>query len=361
MDEIKIIVVEDNAFEQKLFVDSVRVYQEKYGRKVDYVFSSNTIDAIKVIDASYDGAIIDLKLEDEEEGGNLIVQKLMESLLRIPVIFVTGHPDLVERTPPVVNVRPRGEGTYELDLNFFFSLAVSGLSKIMGGRGIIEQTLNKVFLENLLPQHSIWGNYGLSDSSRAEKALLRYAINHLSHLLEDEEYFYPEEVYLIPPMLTGFKTGSIVREKGQEKYYVILNPACDLVVRVGGQISTDRLLVVEIDDGAKVYDYILRKLPTQEERSEKLQKIFRNGHTLYHHWLPKTTFFPGGFINFRKLSTLTLSECRKTFEAPGIQISSQFVKDILSRFSSYYARQGQPDIDCAPAVIEISKVYELSN
>ena len=28
-----------------------------------------------------------------------------------------------------------------------------------------------------------------------------------------------------------------------------------------------------------------------------------------------------------------------------IQISPSFVKDIVARFSSYYARQGQPNID----------------
>ena len=30
---------------------------------------------------------------------------------------------------------------------------------------------------------------------------------------------------------------------------------------------------------------------------------------------------------------------------PDLQISPPFVRDILARLSSYYARQGQPDID----------------
>lgn len=35
----------------------------------------------------------------------------------------------------------------------------------------------------------------------------------------------------------------------------------------------------------------------------------------------------------------------EAFENPSVQISSLFLKDIVARFSSYYARQGQPDID----------------
>ncbi|MFQ2549269.1 hypothetical protein ACK305_18520, partial [Aeromonas caviae] len=39
------------------------------------------------------------------------------------------------------------------------------------------------------------------------------------------------------------------------------------------------------------------------------------------------------------------AELSSQYDKPLIQISPAFVKDIVSRFSSYYARQGQPDID----------------
>ena len=80
-------------------------------------------------------------------------------------------------------------------------------------------------------------------------------------------------------------------------------------------------------------------------KEDKLKAVVNNNHTDYYHWLPKTDFFEGGVINFRKLKTVNEVDFDEQFETPSIQISTFFVKDIVSRFSSYYARQGQPDID----------------
>ena len=83
---------------------------------------------------------------------------------------------------------------------------------------------------------------------------------------------------------------------------------------------------------------------SNKDRKNRLNTLFTN-RPQYYHWLPETNFFDGGFLNFRKLKTLSEDEFREQFEKPSIQISPFFVKDIVSRFSSYYARQGQPEID----------------
>jgi CheY-like chemotaxis protein len=359
MDEIKIIVVEDDPEQQQIFRASVVVDEKKNNRKVNYEFAKTTDDAISRIDGTYDGAIIDLKLEDDDEGGDRVVQKMMESLFRVPVIFVTGHPTRVEESPLIINIRPRADGTYEDDLDCFFRIYRSGLTKIVGGRGRIEQGFHKVFLNNLLPdkQRNTWEMYGDEDPVRTEKALLRLTLNHLYMQLEDDgEECFAEEVYLFPPIQNGLKTGSIVKEKNGNKQFIILNPACDLVVRNGGQINTDKILLVAIDEESTVYGHILKKLDGQEERKEILRRFYANNRTLYHHWLPPTSFFPGGFINFRKLNTFNKRECRRNYDDPAVQISPHFIKDILSRFSTYYARQGQPEIECNKIIEDISQV-----
>ena len=78
--------------------------------------------------------------------------------------------------------------------------------------------------------------------------------------------------------------------------------------------------------------------------------FFNNNHTDYYHWLPNVDFFDGGFLNFRKLKTLKKDDFENQFEEPSIQISPFFVKDIVARFSSFYAWQGQPDIESADFV-----------
>ena len=221
----------------------------------------------------------------------------------------------------------------------------------MGGRGEIEKLLNKVFLKNLLPQRKKWVSYGAKDSERTERALLRYALNHLFQLLEEgEENCFPEEVYLHPPLSENITTGSIVKEKTNDQQFAVLSPACDLVIRgENGKSNTDHILLVEIES---VDDALEGK--NNKSRRESLAKNNRQ----YFHWLPKTNFFEGGVLNFRKLQTVNRADFDEKFETPSIQISPPFVKDIVSRFSSYYARQGQPDIDSAVFVADYTAQSE---
>lgn len=348
MDQLKVLLVEDVKDEQETFKSSVDVFNHKHKDSlfVDCKIAENIDDAMREIDGSFDGAILDLKLGEEDDGGNKILDKIDISLIRIPVIFVTGFPDLVNDHPIIIRKRARADGEYETDFELLRDIKSTGLTHIMGGRGLIEKTLNEVFLKNLLPHLEAWKVYGKSDPSRTEKALLRFTLNHLMQLLDDDEdKCFPEEVYIYPPLSEGLKTGSILKEKEGGNYYVILNPTCDLVIRKGGLINTDRILLVKIDEEQNVYGHILKNKEENEQKREIIQTILSNRRTLYHHWLPITTFFPGGFINFRKLSTFSKKDCVKKFGKPDIQISPHFVKDILSRFSSYYARQGQPDIE----------------
>ena len=144
-------------------------------------------------------------------------------------------------------------------------------------------------------------------------------------------------------MSDKFTTGSIV--KAADQWFVVLSPACDLVIRASGEFKTDRILLVEIEVEADIVNHALKDITKISRRKNKLKTVFNNHHRDYYHWLPKTDFFNGGFLNFRKLKTLEKDDFEDQFEKPSIQISPFFIKDIVSRFSSYYARQGQPDID----------------
>ena len=89
----------------------------------------------------------------------------------------------------------------------------------------------------------------------------------------------------------------------------------------------------------------LNGITRKRSKENRLRDVFNNNYTDYYHWLPETDFFDGGILNFRKLTSLNKDCFDEKFAKPEIQISPSFVKDIVSRFSSFYARQGQPDID----------------
>lgn len=348
MSDLKILLVEDSEDQQKIFADSVNVFNDKNKDICAVIFevAKSLSEAMSKIDGSFDGAIVDLKLGGDDEGGNTVVRQFSETLTRVPVIFVTGFVDLVEDHPSIIHKRARGSESYETDLNMLKGISDTGLTRIMGGRGIIEKTLSRVFLENLLPYKNKWVSYGETDSSRTEKALLRHALSHLLQLLDDDgDRCFPEEVYLTPPLTDKIRTGSVVKEKTSDQRFVVMNPACDLVIRDNGNCKTDRILLVEIEKDDDVVGLALDGIQKADKKKNKLRTLFGNNHTDYYHWLPKTDFFSGGFLNFRKLSTITQDEFGEKFQAPAVQISPSFVKDMVARFSAYYARQGQPDID----------------
>ena len=358
MNTIKILLIEDERDQQDIFEDAVDVLNSKEVFAVEYEIANNVQEAKDKLDGSYDGTIVDLRLGGDEEGGNEIVSLLGESFARIPVIFVTAFPDSVTDHPSVISTRSRDQGTYESDLQQFKEICDTGLTRIMGGRGVIEKNLSKVFLKSLLPQKGKWVSYGKEDSVRTEKALLRHTLNHLSQLLEEGgDSFLPEEVYLYPLLSERITTGNIVRRN--EQWFVILSPACDLVIRRNGKFKTDRILLVETEEEDDVVRTVLASIPKMGSKKSKLNEVLKNNHTDYYHWLPESGFWGGRFLNFRRLKVLDEDKFREEFEIFEAQISPSFVKDIVARFSSFYARQGQPEIERKDIIDRI--VAQLAN
>ncbi len=350
MSKLRLLIVEDNQRDLRSFRNSVNRYIHEKKRRIESVECQNLDEALKMLDNSFDGAIIDLKLTHQGDEGNQVIAKMIESFYRIPVAIFTGNRGSLDENLNeeimLIDVFIKGATGYDEILDKLWDIYNTGLTRIMGGRELIEQTLNEVSRKNLFPQIETWISYGAEDPERTEKALLRYTLNHLFQLLEEDgERCFPEEFYLYPPMSKEITTGSIVKEETSDKSFVTLSPACDLVIRRNGEFKTDRILLVEIESEDNVVNAALDGITRTRSKKNKLRDISNNNHTDYYHWLPEAYSFDGGFLNFRKLRTLDKTEFNEKFEKPLIQISPFFVKDIVSRFSSFYARQGQPDID----------------
>ena len=353
MSALRLLIVEDDEQDLTTCRDTVERYRGETNRDIELVEYRNIDDALEGVDSTFDGAIVDLKLGNQGDEGNQIIRRVSESFLRIPIAIFTGNPDNLNATDiENIGIFIKGEATYDEVLDRFWSIYDTGLTRILGGRGIIEENLNRVFLKNLLPLMPKWELYGQENSERTEKALLRHTLNHLSLLLEEGgDSFFPEEVYLYPLLSERITTGSIVRKNDQ--WFVVLSPACDLVVRNTGRFKTDRILLVETEKEANVVKAALDGITKQSGKKRKLRDVFNNNYTDYYHWLPETSFLGGRFLNFRRLKNMNEDKFRKEFERPKIQISPSFVKDIVARFSSFYARQGQPDIESKETIDRI--------
>lgn len=359
MNKIRLVIVEDNEEELQVCADSVKRYERQFQRSVEVVACKSVDEAKDCVDNSFDGAIIDLKLDVRGDEGGLVVEYIKNNL-RIPVVIFTGTPQNADSEGGLMRIFKKGETSYEDIFNLFFEIYATGVTKVLGGRGVIEQGMNKVFWKSLVPILESWQKHVVA-GKETEAAVLRFVINHLLELLEEAEGCFPEEMYLTPFEHDLIKTGQIVKTKEKDEYSVVLSPACDLVVH-NNQMKTDRILLCSIETSSSlVVDArkTLRKtLPDdasedvkashqlkQQKANDTLNRLVRNAHSSYYHYLPRTTRFLGGLINFRRVQTCTKKDFLKQFDSISVQIAMTFTKDIVARFSSYYARQGQPDFD----------------
>ncbi|PIT22034.1 response regulator [Snodgrassella alvi] len=362
MSNMQLILVEDDLDDVELCKNAVSDFKKDKRCNVDLQIANDVSSAIEAFKSShYDGAIVDMKLASDGDEGNQVLKEVKKQLRRVPVVIMSGTPyDAVIKDVPLVATYVKGDIRYYDIIKYLWDIYNTGLTKIMGGKGEIEKCLSEIFVNILLPQitpdpnnkSNNWITYAQDKPENTEKALLRYTLNHLIHYLyHDDSFCYPDEmyIYLHPPMPQKINTGCILMEKSTDKLYIVMNPACDLVERKNGKCKTDRALLAAIQRIEEVEGFQKIKCNHEKDLSKNdknnLDSIRKNNKNLYYHWLPKTKYYTyGAVVNFRWLHTYSEKELDEQFDEPVIQISSPFLKEIISRFSSYYARQGQPDI-----------------
>ena len=338
---LQLLVVEDDDAYVKQYEDVLRDYVQQHGRAIRMHVCRTLAEAKASLDASIDAVVVDLNLGNDTTDGGEVIGELKDHF-RVPVAVLTGTPDDANDEPPVIRVFTKGEHGFHEVLDCLWGPYSIGLTRIMGGRGLLEERLNTVFLRNLLPTLDIWVRYGHENSERTEKALLRHALGHLVAGLDgDETPCYPEEVYLAPPLDDVLTTGSLVKRKGDQTCHVVMTPACDLVPR-NGKPKADSIILAQVVPEDTVHSAL--KANARREKNLK-----RNNDKPCFHWLPNSQAARGGYLDFRQLRTVPLDRFECEFERLNARVAPGFVKDIVSRFSAFYARQGQPAIDAPTA------------
>lgn len=339
---MKILLVEDS----QESIDSCIEYAEMYvanGKKIDIVVAHDLTEAFQQLKEvmDIDVAIVDIKLGDSQKDGNDVINEIQKLCLRIPTVAHTGTPDDVKAD--VLKTFVRAEDIYSNIFDYLLGVYNTGITEILGKTGLIESTVLKVYQKGLIPSLNKWSVYGNENPENTKKALLRYTINYLYELLDEEtEKYYPEEVYIRTLDDGKLATGCILT-KDNQNYFIVLSPACDLTIRKNGDYKTDSILLVDIEESKKIIDPVLEEIKNVGKKNDRLEKFYTNTETLYYHWLPHSSLFKGGIINFRKVESVS-KESISDYTSCNIKVSPYFIKDIVSRFSSYYARQGQPEI-----------------
>lgn len=337
------LLIEDSKKDSDVFLDTIkRMNSQVNCEQYKITVADSYAKGLEMISGDFNGVIVDIKLDDNHNGNEII--NVIKKKHRLPVAIFTGTPDTEEyRNSPII-VYKKGEAKHENIIDDFCRVSDTGLFNVLSGTGIIESAMNKVFWQNLYPQIEFW-KLKKEGGVDTEKVLLRYVISHIQELIDNEMPAHvTEEMYICPPVSSGIKTGSIIQDNVNNLYFIVLSPPCDLSIH-DGQVKTDHVLLCEIEDQNEVNKKIIGDATSEKTQIKLIAKALNNNYTDYYHWLPDNLHFKGGYINFRRVTTYNPKDILDQFRLPLLKVQEGFVKSILGRFSAYYARQGQPDFD----------------
>lgn len=354
-EKLKLLLVEDNNDEIESYRNIIEIFGEDNNMDVELRVEKRLDTALKEISSHFDAAIVDIRLEGDkpgdEPGGETLVYRLLKEF-RIPTFVYTGTPGYISQIEEKENILFKKYVKAEVGIKHILEeiklIFDSGITRIIGGRGLIEEMLDKIFWKHIA------SNLPLKDlPPDPEKKILRYVSVHLQEYLELDESGYfeeytPDEVYICPPIKKGIFTGNILNEKDTGEYFIVMTPACDLAQQKAKSIVIAPIESLK-EDGIVKQNVNIKKDPESSKKQKKsaidvLEKIIGNNYSYKFHFLPQAKFFEGGLINFQKLISVIPEELEKKFDIIA-SVTAPFLKDIIARFSIYYSRQGAPDIN----------------
>lgn len=344
---LRLLVIDDDSKQRKITIDAVEMHAKTYNKKIIAEQAGNYDEGIsKLNSGDFDAAIIDLRLKQnaEEAEGNKILQ-LIKQKLRFPVRIVTGHlGDLEEEFTTnsyFISSSSRDRVDYTKILSDFIEIHESGITNILNNKGRINADLSKIFwthicdiLPSLIEEKKKGGEIDF------EKILLRYISSHILEYLEltgenNLEPAHPVEFYIKPRIKPNVFTGDVVIKNEDNTAWVVLTPACDLAIDSkrptpkAEYITLCKILPIDVVEGGK--------------NLGDTKKLKSNNFDLKFHYLPKSPLFDGGYVNFQYIESTPIGDLPNKF-SNRLAVASPFKKDMISRFSNYYSRQGQPVI-----------------
>jgi len=344
---LNLLLIDDDAKQRKIAKDAIEIFLKKnpYSVKIDEADSfEGGVD--KLAGTDYDAAIIDLRLKQNDtkgEGNELL--KLIKQRLRFPIRVVSGHlGDLDEEFKLQTyfsDYYSRDNVSYETIMADFINIHKTGITNILNNKGRINEDMSNIFWKHIAAILPEFVKEKAQDPNwDIEKILLRYISSHILEYLElsienNLEPAHAIEFYIKPPIKSKIFTGDIVQNKKDKTFWIVLTPACDLATDSKREApKAEYVTICAIQNLTETHT---------GRNSGDIKKLASNSMDLKFHYLPQSILFEGGYVNFQIIKSDKIKVILSDFEVT-LVVAGHFKKDIISRFSNYYSRQGQPSI-----------------
>ena len=172
----------------------------------------------------------------------------------------------------------------------------------------------------------------------------------------NETTLHPVECYVVPASAPHPMTGdlySVSQNNGQSsEYWVVLNPACDLVETEGRPPKIVSVLMAKCNNASDHPELIAWKQKVASNASvdkkakaeEKATFVLTNREP-HSHLLPGFHCVPDLLVSFRDLKLVPYEDLKTDHWKRIASIDSPFAESLNSRFVQYFGRIGVPDID----------------
>ncbi|ELV8302218.1 hypothetical protein QNF26_001886 [Campylobacter coli] len=195
--------------------------------------------------------------------------------------------------------------------------------------GFLEQQIVEFFWDHMSKNLPYWDQYTIDE---IDLVLLRHTTACLNEKLyvsnSSGKYFneyHPGEMYIYPTIKDRHHTGDIVKKN--DDFFIILTPSCDIVNNKNDYYVLARIINYDKNNNSN-------RIPERFYFIKNFAKIFEVDNKDKEILEPSICF--QGLISVKKEE---ISDYARV-----ASISYPFLKDIIAKFSRYYARQGSPEI-----------------
>lgn len=343
MNQIRILILDDEEEVRKTYIRAMTRFNQTGDTEFLYYeveTLSEAFDTIKEI--RFDAAIVDLNLNKTEKSteGNQAIKSLIENF-RMPIFVVSAYLDGLEevyKDNPLITSLTKGKiKTPEL-LERILKEIHSHVIQFYARNGFLEKKINEFYWNHLSHTFDSWEELATHISQdELDVIISRHTLMGINEeLYKDFPKYHPAETYIIPSIKEEPHTGNVLEREGV--YYMNITPACDIAERAKlGKLSNYSLVKIE-----PVYSVdIVKSKNSVEKQQNYVRDTLRRNQTDRYHYLPAFNIIFESVIDFQSVVHIDKDEISNYNSKASITM--QFLKDIQNRYSSYAARQGQPN------------------